>query len=95
MHRSKTEWSPAIALSAPCVNQGGNSAPMDEVVRSRYDESADPCPEKALAVCFVNCVFHPIACAFGAWSGNDECALERGFGRLRQESAAADSGTSV
>src|SRR6188508_853142 len=77
------------------IKDEANSAPVDEVVRSAYDESADSCPEKALAVCAANGVFDPIARAFGACSGDDGCALERGFERLRQESAAADSGASI
>jgi|ERR1043166_9252925 hypothetical protein len=65
------------------IKDEGNSAPVDEVVRSPYDESADAWPEKAFAVCVTNGVFGPIACAFGACSRDDECALERGFERLR------------
>jgi hypothetical protein len=55
-----------------------NFALANEDVRSRYAESADP-----LAVLAVDDVFDPVACALAACFGDDGCALERGFCRLR------------
>ena len=72
------------------IKDEDNFAPADEDVRSRYDDSAD-----TLALHAVDDVFDSVSCAFAACSGDDGCTLERGFGRLRQESAAAESGASV
>ena len=58
-------------FAAPDIKDEGNLAPADKDVRSRYAESTDP-----LAVRAADDVFDPVACAFAACFGDDECALE-------------------
>jgi hypothetical protein len=91
-----TAFANEVSLRRVAEHKGDSiSAPADEV-RLRHDEPAEAGPEeKAVALRAADGVFTHIVCAFADCSGDDGRALERGFERLQQESAAADSGASV
>jgi hypothetical protein len=77
-HRNPARRLHRKPLTMRKIEDEGNFALANEDVRSRYAESADP-----LAVLAVDDVFDPVACALAACFGDDGCALERGFCRLR------------